>query len=63
MNSVSVQTLPAFFTILSLAERWQVSPKTIRRMVSRKEILIHRIGKQIRISADQVVIHERSSRE
>jgi excisionase family DNA binding protein len=58
-----LRKLPAFFTVKELAERWQVSGKTVRRLIARKEIPVHRIGSQIRLSADHILAHERASRD
>ena len=36
-------------TVDQLANRWQVSPRTIRRMIKDKRIKVKRIGRAIRI--------------
>lgn len=38
------------YTIKEVAEKWKVSERTIRRILIDNEILIYRIGRQIRIS-------------
>ena len=39
-------------TVDQLAERWQVSPRTIRRKIARKQIPVIRIGRSVRIHPD-----------
>jgi excisionase family DNA binding protein len=36
-------------TVDQLADRWQVNPRTIRRMIKDKRIKVKRIGRAIRI--------------
>tara|TARA_R110000787_G_scaffold100005_1_gene204817 strand:+ start:3890 stop:4072 length:183 start_codon:yes stop_codon:yes gene_type:complete len=51
-----------FDTIKSLAERWQVSERTVRRLIDKGDIKAHRIGDQIRISQEDRDAYERSQR-
>jgi excisionase family DNA binding protein len=53
---------PAYFTIAQIAERWQVSTKTVRRMIIHNALKIHRIGNQIRVSADDLLTYEKTLR-
>ncbi|MBQ0819612.1 helix-turn-helix domain-containing protein [Microvirga sp. HBU67558] len=50
-------------TLEDLATRWQVSLKSVRRIVARGELKVHRIGHQIRISLEDVTTYEKLHRE
>jgi excisionase family DNA binding protein len=39
-------------TVDQLANRWQVSPRTIRRMIKSEKIKVKRIGRAIRIESE-----------
>jgi excisionase family DNA binding protein len=39
-------------TVDQLADRWQVSERTIRRMIKTKEVEVFRVGRAIRIHPD-----------
>ena len=45
-----------------LADRWQVSTRTIKRMTDRREIHFIRIGKQMRFMLSDVLAYERKWR-
>lgn len=47
----SIETVD-LYTLTQIASKARVSVKTIRRLVDRGEIKIHRIGTQIRVSED-----------
>ncbi len=49
-------------TLETLASRWGVSVKTLRRMVARGELKAHRIGSQLRFSEEDVTVYERLRR-
>lgn len=51
-----------FYTIKQIAKRWQCSEKTVRRMIERGDLVAHRLGSQLRISADDLVACERINR-
>ena len=55
-------TSKSFDTIKSLAERWQVSERTVRRLIEKGDIRVHHIGGQIRISQEDRDAYERSQR-
>ena len=55
------QTRP-FHTVAQVAERWQCSEKTVRRLVERGELIAHRFGSQIRISEADLTAYERVNR-
>jgi excisionase family DNA binding protein len=40
-------------TVDQLADIWQVSPRTIRRMIKKNKIRVRRIGRAIRIPPDE----------
>jgi excisionase family DNA binding protein len=45
-------TEPRFYTIEMLAERWRVSPRTVRRLIENGPLRAVRVGKQLRVAAD-----------
>jgi hypothetical protein len=45
-----------------LAARWQVSLKSVRRIVARGELKVHRIGHQIRVSPEDAASFEKLHR-
>ena len=53
---------PTFLSLETVADRLSVSVKTVRRLVSRGEIKIHRFGRQIRVSEDDFAIFSNSRR-
>lgn len=52
-----------FFTITNIAERWQLSLSTIRRMIDRGELKTTRFGNSVRISLEEVQRHETDSQQ
>ena len=54
---------PKLLSIGDVADILQVSDKTIRRWIERGELPIHRLGRQIRISADDLATFVRARRE
>ena len=63
MTTPTIETEPRFFTITQVAERWQCSEKTVRRLVARDELIAHRIGAQIRISLNDLRAYEKLHRD
>ena len=51
-----------FFSIRSVANRWDVSTRTVRRIIDRGEISARHIGRQVRITMDEVLRYEREVR-
>jgi excisionase family DNA binding protein len=51
-----------FLSYQDLAERWSVSVKTVRRIVARGEIKVHRIGHQVRVLPQDAVTYEKLHR-
>ena len=46
---------PRFFPIPDVADQLEVSPKTVRRWVARGELHVHRLGRQLRVSEDDLL--------
>ncbi len=59
---VKAKTDP-LLTLQDLATRWQVSLKSVRRIVARGELKVHRIGAQIRVSPEDAATYEKLHRE
>ncbi len=51
-----------FHTVAQVAERWQCSEKTVRRLIERGELVAHRLSSQIRISDTDLSAYERVNR-
>jgi excisionase family DNA binding protein len=49
-------------TLQDVAVRWQVSLKSVRRIVARGELKVHRIGAQIRVSPEDAITYEKLHR-
>jgi excisionase family DNA binding protein len=48
-----------FSTVRQLAERWQCSEKSVRRLIDRGELVAHRIAGQLRVShADRLTFEK-----
>jgi excisionase family DNA binding protein len=41
---------PQFFTIAAVAQRLDFSPRTVHRWIAKGELVVHRIGRAVRIS-------------
>jgi excisionase family DNA binding protein len=52
----------AFFTIAEIANRWRCSEKKIRRMVDKGDLVVHRFGALLRVSARDLLTYERVNR-
>lgn len=52
----------SLLTLQDLATRWQVSLKSVRRIVARGELKVHRIGAQIRVSLEDAITFEKLHR-
>jgi excisionase family DNA binding protein len=51
-------TTQQFLSIETLAARWLVSARTIRRKIKRDELRAVRIGRQLRVSVEEVERYE-----
>jgi excisionase family DNA binding protein len=56
-------TSKTFLTLQDLANRWHISVKSVRRIVARGEIKVHRIGNRIRVSPEDVATYENLKRD
>lgn len=54
---------PDYFTIDQIAARWQISTRTVRRKIARKDLIAHRFGAQIRISVEDLRTYEKLNRD
>jgi excisionase family DNA binding protein len=52
-----------FLTVPQVAERWQVSEKKVRRLISSGDLIAHRFGVQIRVSEADLIGYERINRQ
>ncbi len=52
----------AFFTIAEIANRWRCSEKKIRRLVAKGDLVAHRFGALLRVSALDLRTYERVNR-
>jgi excisionase family DNA binding protein len=49
-DSAGAKPPPKFFTIDAVAERLDVSPRTVHRWISGGELIVHRMRRSVRIS-------------
>jgi excisionase family DNA binding protein len=56
------ETPERLLSSVDLADRWQVSTRTIKRMTDRREIHFIRVGKQIRFKLADVLAYEKKRR-
>ena len=52
-----------YYTVKQIAERWQCSEKTVRRLIERGDLIAHRLGGGHRISEADLMAHERVNRD
>ena len=52
----------AFFTIAEIANRWRCSEKNVRRLVAKGDLIAHRFGALLRVSAQDLRTYERVNR-
>jgi excisionase family DNA binding protein len=57
-----ISTQEVFYTVKELAELLKVNPMTVYRLVKRKELGCHRIGRAIRFHRDEVERYLRDRR-
>jgi excisionase family DNA binding protein len=53
--------LPPLMSLSEVANRWNVSVKSVRRLIDTKRLGVIRIGKSLRISHDELVRFERQN--
>ncbi len=63
MTKQLTSLLPPLFSISEVAAFLKVSPKTVRRWIDRRELPVHRLGRQIRIGEPDLVTFVRARRE
>jgi excisionase family DNA binding protein len=51
-----------YFTVTDVSERWLCSPKKIRLLIKKGELIAHRFGSQIRIGQADLLTYERLNR-
>ena len=54
---------PVLLTIADVADQLQVSTKTVRRMITRGDLPVHRLGRQIRVAPHDLGAFLHRSRE
>ena len=47
-----------FYTVAELAIRWNLSERHIRRQIASGELIVHRFGKVVRVSAANAALFE-----
>ena len=52
-----------FYTMKQLAERWQRNKRSIDRDIKNGDLTVHKFGKSIRISEDDITIYEAINRK
>ena len=58
-----IPSSPAFLSVQDIAARFQVSTKTVRRLLNRGDIPVQRVGRQIRVSPDDLALYLTRSRQ
>jgi excisionase family DNA binding protein len=53
---------PALLTVAMVADRLAVSPRHVRRLIARSELPVHRLGRAVRISTDDLARYLASTR-
>lgn len=53
---------PRLFTVTEVAERMKVSDRTVRRKIIAGEMHFHRLGRQIRVSEEDLLIYINGNR-
>ena len=51
-----------FFTLADIADRFDVNVRTVRRWVGADELIAHRFGRQLRVSAEDLKTFEKLRR-
>ncbi len=65
MSTPSQQPSPGpkhFYSLPEVANRYDVSVRTVRRWIKNGELVAHRIGRQLRISAEDLRTFEKLRR-
>lgn len=51
----SSSRLPRFFSVDEIADELKVSTKTVRRWIERGELHVHHLGRQLRVSEEDLI--------
>lgn len=62
VTSGRASSLPRLFSVETIAAMLDVSPKTVRRWIGRKELPVHRLGRQLRVSETDLAVFIARSR-
>lgn len=72
MQTAATKTTPSapsaskrkeFYTVAELANRWSSSERHVRREIANKELVVHRFGRAVRVSAANLALYEASRAE
>ena len=53
----------AYFTVAEIAKRWRSSERTVRRLIKRGDLIVHRFGTAVRISSEDLESCEKRHRD
>jgi excisionase family DNA binding protein len=56
VTSTSTRLPDFFFFVDEIAERLKVSTKTVRRWIERGDLHVHHLGRQLRVSEDDLML-------
>jgi excisionase family DNA binding protein len=45
---------PQFFTVRAVAEQLDISSRTVHRWIKNNELIVHRVGRSVRVSEDDL---------
>ena len=62
MNPPSRKKDETFFTVPEIMERWQISERTLRRLIASGALPVLRIGASVRVSEADLRAYERMNR-
>jgi len=51
-----------FYTIKDIAERWDVTDRTVQRTIERGDLVAHRFGGSVRVSGEDLFTYEAARR-
>lgn len=59
---LKTDTTSTFLTVKDLAAHLRISTKTVRRFINSGALKAHRVGRQIRVSAEDLATYEKLAR-
>jgi excisionase family DNA binding protein len=62
-NTDAARTDRSFHTVQNIADRWDVSAKSVRRMIKSGKLIAHRFGRQHRVSDEDLEACEKHHRD